>query len=209
MTLRQHVTPSWSRRRLTLTPPALALCLVFAWTGSAAASDEASPTPYLAGLSSEHADEHAEIEASEIEEPIDESTTVEFEEAHVDQEVPDPRIFGRWTNDLGRDEGTILIGETASFQEELPIPDMIVEAAARWEVDPGRMLRIAWCESRWDPAATGPGGAAGVFQFMPRTWGWASGAAGYDGYSPYNSQANIETAAWLLATQGPRHWTCI
>jgi soluble lytic murein transglycosylase-like protein len=86
------------------------------------------------------------------------------------------------------------------------VPALIVDSAQRWKVDEHHLLRIAWCESRFDPNAVGPSGVAGVFQFSARTWTWASEEAGYAGASPFDAVANVEAAAWLYATQGPRHW---
>jgi soluble lytic murein transglycosylase-like protein len=94
------------------------------------------------------------------------------------------------------------------LERPLDVPQLIVQAANMRGIDPAMLLRISWCESRWDPAAHGPGGAAGVFQFIPSTWASASSAAGFAGYSPFDARANVETAAWLIATDGPRQWTC-
>lgn len=59
-------------------------------------------------------------------------------------------------------------------------------------------LRIIDCESNGDPNATNPySGAGGLFQFLPSTWASASTQAGYAGYSVYDPEANIATAAWL------------
>lgn len=92
--------------------------------------------------------------------------------------------------------------------EEVDVPTLIVAAARRWGVDERTLLRIAWCESRWDPSARGPAGLAGLFQFAPITWGWVSVAVGYAGASPFDVRANAEAAAWLYKTEGPRHWGC-
>jgi soluble lytic murein transglycosylase-like protein len=71
------------------------------------------------------------------------------------------------------------------------------------------MLRVAWCESKFDPGAYNrSSGASGVFQFIPHTWAWASAAVGQAQASPFDAAANVEAAAWLMKTQGPRHWTC-
>jgi len=88
------------------------------------------------------------------------------------------------------------------------VPAIIVEAARRWDVDERTLLRIAWCESRWDPLARGPAGLAGLFQFAPITWSWVSEAVGYAGASPFDLRANAEAAAWLYRTEGPKHWGC-
>lgn len=97
---------------------------------------------------------------------------------------------------------------TLSGAATVDIPALIIQASFRYGLEPDRMLRIAWCESRWNPSAVGRGGATGVFQFMWYTWRWASVAAGYADASPYDPVANIEVASWLMATEGARHWTC-
>ncbi len=94
--------------------------------------------------------------------------------------------------------------------EQLPddVFSLISEAANRWGVNEAVMLRIAWCESRFDPDAVGPGRTAGLFQFAPITWPWVAERAGFAGASPLNARANAEAAAWLLKHEGPRHWGC-
>jgi soluble lytic murein transglycosylase-like protein len=66
--------------------------------------------------------------------------------------------------------------------------------------------RVMACESKGNPDATNStSGAAGLFQFIPSTWEWAKP---YPGASPYDAPANVEAAAWLLATYGPSQWSC-
>jgi hypothetical protein len=93
-------------------------------------------------------------------------------------------------------------------RNQTDIQALIVDTSLRWGLDPTRMLRVAWCESRWDPAARAPSGAAGLFQFTPRTWAWASAGIGESGASPFDARANVEAAAWLMANEGPSHWQC-
>ncbi|MCP3998243.1 MAG: lytic transglycosylase domain-containing protein [bacterium] len=76
-------------------------------------------------------------------------------------------------------------------------------------------LRVMRCESLGDPLAyNSSSGASGLFQFIPGTWGWASPHAGYTGASPFDPEANVATAAWLVQTsidQGKSawiHWSC-
>lgn len=90
--------------------------------------------------------------------------------------------------------------------QEVPATAVIVDAASRYGVDPDAMLRIAWCESRFDPSAVSPWGDRGLFQFARITWPWASRAAGYEGYSPLDAEANANTAAYLLSLGQWSHW---
>jgi soluble lytic murein transglycosylase-like protein len=76
-------------------------------------------------------------------------------------------------------------------------------------------LSVMRCESLGDPLAyNSSSGASGLFQFIPGTWGWASPNAGYGGASPFDAEANIATAAWLVQSsidQGKSawvHWSC-
>ena len=76
-------------------------------------------------------------------------------------------------------------------------------------------LSVIRCESKGDPLAYNPrSGASGLFQFIPGTWSWASVNAGFSGASPFNPEANVGTAAWLVQTslnQGNdawSHWSC-
>jgi hypothetical protein len=90
------------------------------------------------------------------------------------------------------------------------VPTLLAAAALRHDVPLQDLARIAWCESRWDPNAIGPGGVPkGLFQFTDRTWSWASAEAGYAGASVWDAEANAMAAAWLMAQPGGRrHWTC-
>lgn len=75
---------------------------------------------------------------------------------------------------------------------------------------PGALYRwmkyISHRESRWDPFVTNASsGAAGLFQFMSRTWS----ASPYGRYSPYNPRWASLAAAWYASHPrkgGTHHW---
>ncbi len=78
-------------------------------------------------------------------------------------------------------------------------------------------LWVMNCESGGNPdARNSRTGAAGLFQFMPRTWATASAGAGFGGASPYDGEANIASASWLVEdsirighSRGRwGHWSC-
>lgn len=59
-------------------------------------------------------------------------------------------------------------------------------------------LTIIDCESNGDPNAVNPySGASGLFQFLPATWATTAPSAGYGGYSVFDPEANVASAAWL------------
>ena len=87
----------------------------------------------------------------------------------------------------------------------------IVRAAAdRWGADPDALLRVAWCESRYNPSAYNlSSGATGLFQFMPATFARNSVRAGYAGASIWDPVASANTAAYMFAIGQARQWACI
>ncbi len=89
------------------------------------------------------------------------------------------------------------------------IEAIIRDAAARWGADPDQMLRVAWCESRFNPSAYHPGsGASGLFQFLPSTWAANSVRTGYAGASPFDADANANVAAFMFARGQSASWVC-
>ena len=86
---------------------------------------------------------------------------------------------------------------------------IIRNAAAAWGADPDQLLRVAYCESRYDPNAyNASSGASGLFQFMPRTWAANSVRAGYGGASVFDPVANANTAAYMFAAGQAGQWSC-
>jgi len=78
-------------------------------------------------------------------------------------------------------------------------------------------LQVLDCESRGDPNAMHPASrASGLFQFLEGTWILASTLSGNAGASPFDPEANVASAAWLLGhserVDHPRgrwgHWVC-
>lgn len=89
------------------------------------------------------------------------------------------------------------------------IADIIRAAAAKYGVDPETLLRVAYCESRYDPLAyNGILGASGLFQFIPGTWRANSPLAGYGGASVWDPVANANVAAWMWSTGKSGQWAC-
>lgn len=76
-------------------------------------------------------------------------------------------------------------------------------------------LRVMQCESRGTPDAVNPiSDASGLFQFLASTWEVASARAGYPGADRFDPEANVASAAWLVADSQDHpngrwgHWAC-
>jgi peptidoglycan hydrolase CwlO-like protein len=66
-------------------------------------------------------------------------------------------------------------------------------------------LRVAKCESNYNPYAVNPSsGAAGLFQFLPSTWRGSPFAS----QSVFDPVANAQAAEWLYNRSGPGQWQC-
>ncbi|MHB8631844.1 MAG: G5 domain-containing protein [Candidatus Limnocylindria bacterium] len=89
------------------------------------------------------------------------------------------------------------------------IASIIRAAAAKYGVEPEQLLRVAYCESRYNPLAyNGILGASGLFQIIPGTWRANSVSAGYGGASVWDPVANANVAAWMFSRGQARQWSC-
>lgn len=69
--------------------------------------------------------------------------------------------------------------------------------------DVNRAIRIAWCESRFDPEAMDLGtGAVGLFKHLPRYWEERAANAGFAGAQPTDPEASVAAAAWAVYDGG-------
>jgi uncharacterized protein YabE (DUF348 family) len=89
------------------------------------------------------------------------------------------------------------------------IEAIIREAAAAQGADAEQLLRVAYCESRFNPGAyNASSGASGLFQFLPSTWATNSVRAGYAGASVFDPVASANVAAWMFARGQAGQWSC-
>lgn len=69
--------------------------------------------------------------------------------------------------------------------------------------DVNRAVRVAWCESRFDPNSLNlRTGATGLFQHLPKYWEERASNAGFPGYDPTNPEASTAAAAWAVYEGG-------
>tara|TARA_Y100000004_G_C8916900_1_gene413525 strand:- start:244 stop:804 length:561 start_codon:yes stop_codon:yes gene_type:complete len=93
--------------------------------------------------------------------------------------------------------------------------DSVSQAISRYggpQRDVPKFLQIMRCESNGDPNAyNAASGASGLMQHLSNYWDWRAKMAGYEGASPFDPIANINTSAWLIyehVAGGWQHWVC-
>ena len=69
--------------------------------------------------------------------------------------------------------------------------------------DVNRAVRIAWCESRFDPNSLDRRtGGSGLFHHLPRYWDDRAASAGFAGADPTDAEASTAAAAWAVYNGG-------
>ena len=69
--------------------------------------------------------------------------------------------------------------------------------------DVNRAIRIAWCESRFDPNSVDRRtGGVGLFRHLPRYWEERAANAGFPGADPTDPEASAAAAAWEVYNGG-------
>lgn len=90
----------------------------------------------------------------------------------------------------------------------------IVKWAAYYSVSSGLLLRIADCESSFNPNAVnrsyyaGGGNPSGIFQFLPSTFTRYASSAGIVNPNVFNYEHNIQAAAYAFSHGGASEWEC-
>jgi uncharacterized protein YabE (DUF348 family) len=89
------------------------------------------------------------------------------------------------------------------------IETIIRDAAAAHGANADQLVRVAYCESRFNPGAyNASSGASGLFQFLPSTWAANSVRAGYAGASVFDPVASANVAAYMFAMGQSGQWVC-
>jgi soluble lytic murein transglycosylase-like protein len=86
------------------------------------------------------------------------------------------------------------------------IKETIIKWANYYKVDPERLLRVAWCESKFRPDAKN-GVYTGLFQFHPNTFLVNAQRCG-SGLDIWNIDNQTKVAAWMFANHQEAQWSC-
>jgi hypothetical protein len=99
----------------------------------------------------------------------------------------------------GADDGAAAAGTIASPSSGW-LSEVEVRALVELYFEPqdvNRAVRIAWCESRFDPGAADlRTGGIGLFNHLPRYWDDRAANAGFAGVAATDAQASTAAAAW-------------
>jgi hypothetical protein len=69
--------------------------------------------------------------------------------------------------------------------------------------DVNKAVRVAWCESRFNPASTNlRTGAVGLFQHLPKYWAERAESAGFPDADAADPEASTAAAAWAVYNEG-------
>lgn len=100
--------------------------------------------------------------------------------------------------------------ESSSAMDTVPTHGWLSEMQVRALVseyfeaeDINRAIRVAWCESRFNPASTNrETGGTGLFHHLPEFWPRRAEAAGFAGAEPTDPEANVAAAAYAIYEEG-------
>ena len=99
-----------------------------------------------------------------------------------------------------KSNGTIA-SEASGWLSEVQVRALVSEYFSAKDVN--KAVRIAWCESRFNPTSVNlRTGATGMFQHLPRYWDERSSAAGFAGAELTDPEASIAAAAWAVYNGG-------
>jgi len=95
--------------------------------------------------------------------------------------------------------------------EKQEVKDYIIAETTKQGLDTDLYLKIAFCESGYNPYAKSRiSTASGTFQFINSTWRYVNAKRGLDWTldDRFDYKKNIDNAIWLLENEGATHWEC-
>lgn len=94
-----------------------------------------------------------------------------------------------------------IVSETSGWLSQVQVRAIVTRYFDAADVN--RAVRVAWCESRFDPNAVDlRTGATGLYQQLPQYWEARAEAAGFAGADPTDPEANTAAAAWAVYHEG-------
>jgi soluble lytic murein transglycosylase-like protein len=85
---------------------------------------------------------------------------------------------------------------------------LIRDYSIKYNVDPERSIRIAKCESGFNPLAVNATGHTGLFQFNLRTFKANAKRLSLENPDVFNPEHNIQIATWMFSQNQYWQWGC-
>ena len=129
--------------------------------------------------------------------PVDDITVDDYV---APESLPNADTRGEGAAEDDGSNGTIA-SEGSGWLSEVEVRALVAKYFEPEDVN--KAVRVAWCESRFDPNSINlRTGAKGIFQHLPRYWDERSTAAGFQGADPSEAEASIAAAAWAVYNGG-------
>lgn len=121
------------------------------------------------------------------------------EEASVEESAPDPDDLRTSIDDEPPDPVDTV--PTHGWLSEMQVRALVIRYFA--EEDVNRAIRVAWCQSRFNPTSVNPEtGGTGLFHHLPEFWPQRATAAGFADVPPTEPEANVAAAAHAIYEEG-------
>lgn len=102
---------------------------------------------------------------------------------------------------VGQEQASAGTIATSGWLSQVQVRALVAEYFAAEDVN--KAVRVAWCESRFDPTSTNlRTGGTGLFQHLPRYWTERAENAGFPNADPTDPEASTAAAAWAVYDGG-------
>jgi hypothetical protein len=123
-----------------------------------------------------------------------EAAVTELASAPADEEVTED------TSSEPASTGTIA-ADGSGWLSQVQVRALVSEYFTAGDVN--KAVRVAWCESRFNPSSTNlRTGAVGLFQHLPKYWEERAENAGFPNADPTDPEASTAAAAWAVYNGG-------
>jgi len=157
----------------------------------------------------------SKVEASSIEEVI--PALAPEKPAEPVQEVKQPEVVVTPPEPIKPVVEPVVVAKPIVKPKPKPqgsVQQMIIESASKYGVSADKLLRIAKCESGFNPNAinrgytAGGGHPTGLFQYLPETWTRYQRKLGVSGWNIYNPKHQADLTAFAFSIGGAGEWEC-
>lgn len=127
----------------------------------------------------------------------EETTAVAVADETVTEETENPAPEPSDTTETEETTDGTIASPVSGWLSEVEVRSLVEKYFEPTDVN--KAVRIAWCESRFDPNAVDmQTGSVGLFGHLPRYWEERAGNAGFPGIPATDPEASTAAAAWEI-----------